>query len=123
MEDIRGIVQRALDSVFYGDVPVWPESRQMDEIPDEYITYTVTGGYMTRYANGLPVCRRDHIDVKWYGVSISQKQSRIEQAVNVLTAAGFRLVDGPADLDKESTDDYFGAAAELSLERVIKAGD
>lgn len=79
MKDIREIVQSALDAVFFGTVSVSPEELITDALPEEYITYSVVSGVYTHHANNLPIRRRDYVDVKWRGLDIRNKHSRMEE--------------------------------------------
>lgn len=123
MRDIREIVQSALDAVFYGTVEVAPEELIADEVPDEYITYTIVSGLYTEYANNRPIRRRDYVDVKWRGLDIRKKNSRIEEIESAMRAAGFLPQDLPSDLYRDEISRYFGATQEFALSREVPHGD
>ncbi len=123
MRDIREIVQSALDAVFYGAVEVTPEELIADEMPDEYITYTIVSGLYTEYANNRPIRRRDYVDVKWRGLDIRKKNSRMEEIESAMCAVDFVPQDLPSDLYRDETSRYFGATQEFALSREVPHGD
>lgn len=123
MEDIRAIVQTALDASFFGIVEVAPEELISDELPDEYITYTVVSGLYTHYANNKPVRKTEYVDVRWRGLDILKKNGRMEKVEAAMRKAGFIPQDLPADLYRDETARYFGATQEFALSREVPSGD
>lgn len=123
MKDIREIVQSALDAVFFGTVSVSPEELITDALPEEYITYSVVSGVYTHHANNLPIRRRDYVDVKWRGLDIRNKHSRMEEIESAMRAAGFVPQELPSDLYRDETARYFGATQEFSIDREVPHGD
>ena len=117
MQDIREVVQSALDEAFIEKVDVTAEEPY--ELPDEYITYMVVSAVYTEFANGRPIQRRDNIDVTWYGKDIKKKASRMAEIESAMTAAGFYVVDLPYDLPRDDGTDYYGSTMEFSLYRVV----
>ena len=123
MQDIREIVQAALDNVFYGKVDVTPEELIADELPDEYITYMVVSGEYTYYANNLPIRKAEYVDVKWRGLDITMKSKRMEEIESAMRKAGFMPQGLPSDLYRDETARYYGATQEFMLSREVPYGD
>lgn len=123
MQDIREIVQSALDAVFFGVVDVTPEEFIADNLPAEYITYALVSGEYTEYANNRPVRRREYVDVKWRGLDIQSKHPRMAEIEAAMCSAGFLPQDLPSDLYRDETSRYFGAAQEFALYREVPHGN
>ncbi len=119
MEDVRKIVQRALDAVFFGAVEVLPETVEREMMPDEYITHSVVSGGYTDYANGRPIRRRDYVDVTWCGISIADKGPRAEQIIAAMVAANFDVINTGTDLTRTDASDYYGVTMEFALSRMV----
>ena len=123
MQDIREIVQSALDAVFYGEVDVTPEELISDELPGEYITYLVFSGGYTYYANNRPIRKAEYVDVNWRGLDITVKNKRMEEIETAMRKAGFYPQGLPSDLYRDETARYFGATQEFALSREVPYGD
>ena len=123
MQDIREIVQSALDAAFYGKVDVTPEELIADELPGEYITYLVLSGGYTYYANNRPIRKTEYVDVKWRGLDITVKNKRMEEIETAMRKAGFYPQGLPSDLYRDETSRYFGATQEFALSREVPYAD
>lgn len=124
MKDILVIVQEALDDVFFGKVEVSNEEfiPLKSILPDEYITFNLVSGVYTDYANGKPIQRKDNIDVKYYGKSLSKKHCRLEEIEQALISVGFKVVSLPEDLGRDDITGHDGSIMEFSLTRTVKYG-
>ncbi len=111
MTDIRKITQAALDAL-----PIYSgaERHVGQDIPDEYIIYSLGYSRKANYADNRATARTFQVDVSYFTRDVETKAARTEEIISAMEAAGFRTINAGMDIAADVGAMHSGVAMEFS---------
>lgn len=112
-DDVRTIMQKALDLEFWGEINAYDEVVTDEELPESYIVFEVAYSRYNVYADNGPKIKKTNFDVTFVSKDLGLKRSIPQRIAKSLINKGFKCVNEGMDLEPDEKNEYFALQQEF----------